>query len=200
MGMVTAEEGSLLVANARSCIEHHLRGTPYEAPPGLPESFFEKSGVFVTLKTYPERQLRGCIGYPEPSLPLFEALCDAAVSAATRDPRFYPVTLPELEALVVEVTVLTPPVPVSGCQDLAKAVRVGRDGLIIEKGYHKGLLLPQVPVEWGWTEEEYLSQTCVKAGLSPDAWSTDGVTVFTFTGQVFSETRPQGETVEHTWT
>ena len=195
--MVTLNDGAVLVTLARQWIESNLAVSTFDLP-ALPPVFHEKSGVFVTLLSYPDRQLRGCIGYPEPSLPLIEGLLDSAVSAATKDPRFYPVTAPELENLFVEVTVLTPPVKIEGAvgRDLLARIRVGRDGLIVEKGFYKGLLLPQVPIEWGWDEEEFLSQTCVKAGLRPTAWLSEDISVFTFSGQVFSETAPRGKIME----
>ncbi len=195
--MVTLNDGTALVTLARQRIESLLTGSTFDLP-ALSPVFCEKSGVFVTLLSHPDRHLRGCIGYPEPSLPLMDGLLDAAVSAATKDPRFRLVTAPELESLLVEVTVLTPPVKVVGAagRDILSMIQVGRDGLIVEKGFCKGLLLPQVPIEWGWDEEEFLSQTCVKAGLCPTAWLNEDISVFTFTGQVFSETSPRGKIVE----
>jgi uncharacterized protein (TIGR00296 family) len=195
--MVTLNEGSMLVELARNRIESHLSGSPFDLPE-LSPAFHEKSGVFVTLLSYPDHRLRGCIGYPEPSLPLVDGLLDAAISAAVRDPRFPPVGRAELDGLVVEVTVLTPPARITGAhgRDLPAKIKVGRDGLIVEKGFYKGLLLPQVPIEWGWDEEEFLSQTCVKAGLRPTAWLSEDISVFTFSGQIFSETAPRGKIVE----
>lgn len=195
--MITLADGKMLVELARKQIASRLLGGTMDLPE-LPSGFHDKSGVFVTLLSYPEKELRGCIGYPEPSLPLIEGLLDAAYSAATRDPRFYPVKSDELDNIVIEVTVLTPPkhLVAGDARELPSLIKVGRDGLIIEKGFYKGLLLPQVPIEWGWDEEEFLSQTCVKAGLSPKAWMGEGVEVYTFSGQIFSEESPKGKIVE----
>jgi uncharacterized protein (TIGR00296 family) len=192
--MFSDGDGEAAVKAARSVIESHVRKKKV-APPPLPVSFEEKSGVFVTISTYPEDSLRGCIGYPEPSLPLREALVDSAISACSRDPRFPPVKESELGRIKVEVSLLTPPaeVKVRKPTNLPGEVRVGQDGLIVQRGWGRGLLLPQVPVEWGWDAEEFLSQTCMKAGLPPDAWLQEDTKVFRFTAEVFSEDRPHGK-------
>jgi len=156
--------------------------------------------VFVTLNKplHGEKLLRGCIGFPEPMYPLGEAAIRSAISAATSDPRFPPVELSELPELIVEVSVLTPPQLVESSNPLEYPgkIEVGMDGLIIERGRSKGLLLPQVPVEWGWGAEEFLMQCCIKAGLSPESWLLDGTRVFKFQGKVFSEESPSGQVRE----
>jgi uncharacterized protein (TIGR00296 family) len=196
--LLTLEEGAFLVKLARAAIEEYLRsGRKIAPPPNTPDKLFQERGVFVTLKTYPERELRGCIGFPEPILPLVLATIEAAISAATNDPRFYPVRPHELDSLTVEVTVLTPPEPITvPPQELPKAIKVGRDGLIVRCGAASGLLLPQVPVEWGWNEEEFLSQTCLKAGLPPNCWLNPECKFYKFQGQIFTETEPNGPVVE----
>ena len=196
--LLDIDKGTFLVKLARASVEEYLkRGVKVEPPPDTPEELFEKRGVFVTLKTYPRRELRGCIGYPEPIIPLVLATIDAAISAATRDPRFYPVRPEELPGITFEVTVLTPPQPINVPPgELPKAIKVGRDGLIVRCGYASGLLLPQVPVEWGWSEEEFLSQTCVKAGLPPNCWLDPRCQFYKFQGQIFTELEPYGEIVE----
>jgi hypothetical protein len=125
---------------------------------------------------------------------LIDALIDSAISAASRDPRFSPVQESELDGIVVEVSILTPPKKlITKPMEYAKEIRVGRDGLIVRNGIASGLLLPQVPVEWGWDEEEFLSQTCYKAGLPPDTWMDRDTEVFSFQGQVWQEEKPYGE-------
>lgn len=192
--MFSDEDGRLAVKAARAVVECHVRK---EKPPALdlPNSFKEKSGVFVTLTTHPAGDLRGCIGYPEPLLALIDALRDSAVSACSRDPRFPPVKSSELDSIKVEVSLLTPPEEIKTKKpaDLLKHVEIGTDGLIVQRGWGRGLLLPQVAVEWGWGPEEFLSQTCLKAGLHPDAWLQEGTKVFKFQGDVFSEDEPRGE-------
>lgn len=196
--MYSLEEGRLAVSLARRAVEACVAGTGGFRPPDeLPPSFRRKAGVFVTLNTYPERELRGCIGYPEPVLPLIEALLDAARSAATRDPRFPPVSPDELDRIVVEVSLLTPPEPivVKDPREYLRVVRIGRDGLIVDDGLSRGLLLPQVPVEWGWDVHEFLDHTCMKAGLPASAWMERGTRLFRFSAEIFDEREPRGEVV-----
>lgn len=195
--MLSLDEGRKLVEVARATIESYLKEDAY-VQKDVPKFFYKQSGVFVTLRSFPNNHLRGCIGFTEPAYTLLEALQDASVAASTSDPRFPPVTLDELGRITVEVTVLTPPVLLEGMSgnQYLDVIKIGRDGLIIEKEFHKGLLLPQVPLEWGWDKGEYISQTCIKAGLPPDAWFSDDVNVYTFSGQIFSETKPRGAVVE----
>ncbi|MCJ7572038.1 MAG: TIGR00296 family protein, partial [Candidatus Thermoplasmatota archaeon] len=161
--------------------------------------FNEKQGAFVTIHTYSDHDLRGCIGIPLPIMSLCDAIAEGAASA-TSDPRFPPLEVKELDDIVVEVTVLSPPeiIKVSKPEDYLKNIVIGRDGLIIEQGYYKGLLLPQVPVEQGWDKEEFLSHTCIKAGLMPGAWFDKQTKVYKFGGQVFTEIKPRGEVKEKT--
>lgn len=144
------------------------------------EELKEKRGAFVTLKA--NSQLRGCIGYPLPSKPLYETIIDSAISAATRDYRFPPLSLEELSHTVIEISVLTLPRTIKNISE----IKVGEHGIIISKGFHKGLLLPQVPVEWNWDLETYLSHGCMKAGLEEEEWKKD-VKIEIFSAQVFSE-------------
>ncbi len=182
--MYTEEQGRKLLSIARENILHYLTHHEMLSTDNMdiPSEFQEKRGVFVTLKRHGD--LRGCIGYPEPVYPLIAALLDSSVSAAVRDPRFPPVTAEEMSDIEVEVTVLTKPEEVVPAPE---NVKVGEDGLIVEKGIFKGILLPQVPVEWEWDAEEFLCQTCVKAGLPPDCWLDKETTVYKFQGQIFSE-------------
>ena len=192
---LTLEEGKFLVRLARKSIEASLR----EEEPEIPEvggRLREKRGVFVTLTE--EGELRGCIGYPFPYLPLVEATVKAAVSAAFEDPRFPPLRPGELEKILIEVSVLDEPeiVRVKNPRDYPKAIRIGEHGLIVEGFGTSGLLLPQVAVEWKWDAEEFLSQCCMKAGLPPDMWLTREVRISRFTAQIFTELSPGGEVVE----
>lgn len=184
----------MAVKTARRVIEEYVR-TNKVPKADLPEAFNDLSGVFVTLKE--DGELRGCIGYPYPDLPLSKALADAAVQAATQDPRFERVRSAELDRISVEVTVLSEPEPLKvKPMDRPKSIVIGRDGIIVEYGLYRGLLLPQVPVEQRWGPEEYLEYGCLKAGISPDAWVDDKTKVYTFQGQIFQETSPKGEVVE----
>ena len=171
-------------------------GKTLQPPEDTPKKMLEKCGVFVTINAVKRgsQELRGCIGYPYPTTPLVEAVIDAAVQSATQDPRFNPLQKDELDHVVFEVSVLTPPelVQVENPKEYLINVKVGEDGLIVEKGFRKGLLLPQVPVEWGWCEEEFLCQCSVKAGLPPDSWLTAGTKIFKFSAIVFEEETPNG--------
>ena len=197
--MYSLEDGAFLIGLARSTIEKLLREEgQLTFPDESPEKLKENAGVFVTLETYPEHDLRGCIGYPEPSLPLVEATVKAAVSAAAEDPRFPPLLEGELENTIIEVTVLTPPelIGVESPKEYLEKIEIGRDGLIMENGFHRGLLLPQVPVDQGWSVAEFLSYACMKAGLVSDCWQDVDTKVYKFEGSVFTEVEPGGEVKE----
>lgn len=199
--MYSIEDGTFLVRLARAAIEKHLHeGASTSPPKDTPDKLKKKAGVFVTLETWPEKKLRGCIGYPEPVFPLVDATCKMAVSAAAEDPRFPPLSEAELERTLVEVTVLTPPelIKVASPKEYANNIEIGRDGLIVEKGLSRGLLLPQVPVDQGWNKEDFLSHTCIKAGLPADCWLDEDTKIYKFSGIVFTEVEPQGEIKERT--
>jgi uncharacterized protein (TIGR00296 family) len=188
-------EGKFLVRLARRTISSYLEQGEIIEPPKEPDvELNEKRGVFVTLYTYPERQLRGCIGLPEPVTPLGKAIINAAILSATKDPRFSPLTVDELVNITIEVTVLTTPKPLDANTylDCLDKIEIGRHGLIIENETCRGLLLPQVPVEQGWRKEEYLTGLCLKAGLPGDAWTSETTKLYTFEGTVFSELNPDG--------
>jgi uncharacterized protein len=192
------EEGKFLITLARSTVKQYLEtGKAPKPPKETPKKLFEHCGVFVTINSvgHGEKELRGCIGYPYPTSPLVEAVIDSAVNAATEDPRFEPLSLSELEKVVFEVSVLTPPEPVvvKNPKEYMSQIKVGEDGLIVERGPYKGLLLPQVPVEWGWCEEEFLCQCCMKAGLPPDTWLTKDAKIYKFRAIIFDEETPNGE-------
>jgi AmmeMemoRadiSam system protein A len=155
-------------------------GRPTHEEPDDP-ALCEVRGAFVTIKD-DAGELRGCIGYPEARYPLHESVARAAVAAATEDWRFSPVRPDELAEMRIEISVLSSVEPV---QDLA-TIEVGRHGLVVEMGSQRGILLPQVPSEYGWDRDEFLSQTCLKAGLGPDAWRR-GAKVCAFTAEVFGE-------------
>src|SRR5271157_1598722 len=188
--MLSLEEGTLAVRTARRVIEEFIKTN--KTPRW---SYRSRSGSFVTLKE--DGELRGCIGYPYPDLPLSKALVDAAVQASTQDPRFERVRTAELSKIDVEVTVLSEPELLKAKPlDRPKHIKIGRDGIIVEHGLYRGLLLPQVPVEQRWGTEEYLEYGCLKAGISPDAWVDEQTKVYTFQGQIFQEKTPGGEVVE----
>jgi AmmeMemoRadiSam system protein A len=153
-------------------------------PPGRPHrrSLLANAGTFVTLRTGEE--LRGCIGTQTEDAPLYRTVQEMAVAAATRDPRFPPVRLDEIDAITIEVSVLGGRVVVRDPRE----IEIGLHGLAIACRGQRGLLLPQVASESGWSAEEFLGRVCGKAQLPADAWRAPDATVERFTAQVFAET------------
>lgn len=185
MELLSEEEGRDAVRFARQTLEERIGGGNAPLPPSG-AVFADLRGVFVTLTTGGD--LRGCIGYPYPVLPLGEAVREAAIAAATGDPRFPPVTAAELPEITIEVTVLTVPAPLNGAPgDRAAGVIPGRHGLIVSGRGTGGLLLPQVATEYGWDAATFLDHTCQKAGLPPGCWRRNDIDVLTFEGQIFHE-------------
>ena len=194
---ISSEDGCSLVKMARKIVTEFLKnGNKIELEKEFQEKFSFNSGVFVTLNN--PRGLRGCIGFALPDKKLYNALEEAAIAAATEDPRFLPVRFEELDSIIFEVTVLTSPtrIEVKEPQELLTRIKVGRDGLIVKYGYNSGLLLPQVPVEYGWTVNEFLEHTCEKAGLPKDFWKKSEIEVKKFEGIVFKEKFPNGEVIQ----
>lgn len=179
--MLADAQKQALLTIARDSIAAHLAGETcvFAAAEPMPEG----SGVFVTITRRGE--LRGCLGTLQMRDPLPSEVARCARDSATRDPRFPPMTLDELPGARLEISVLGPLEATDPSDE--RAIEVGRHGLVVEKGVCRGLLLPQVAVEWGWTREEFLRQTCQKAGLPPDAWCR-GAQVWRFTAEVFGET------------
>ncbi len=171
-----------LLALARRAVVAQVAGS---VPPTIPEApqLYRRAGAFVTLTR--SGVLRGCIGYPEPDRPLAVVVAGCAAAAASTDPRFIPVSVEELSDIHIEISVLTPLEPVVSVEEII----VGRHGLVVEQGSHRGLLLPQVASDWQWDRETFLSRACLKAGLRPNAWQT-GALVFRFEAEVFDEESP----------
>lgn len=173
------EEQEVLLQIARKTLQSYLSEGKVSEFEVESKSLKEKRGAFVTLKK--KGRLRGCIGHIEADKPLYEVVSEMAIAAATQDPRFSPVTLDELSEIDIEISVLSPFKEVNDIDE----IEIGRDGLLIRKGFASGLLLPQVPVEWGWDRDEFLRQVSLKAGLPPDAWKS--ADLYRFTAQVFGE-------------
>jgi len=199
----TLEEGKALIKFARENIEHFLKNSKrIIIPDDLKEKFSDKYGAFVTLNVsnVEGNPLRGCIGYIEPKFSLYDVVHRVSVSSATEDPRFPSVTLEEMDNIVIEISILTPPklIKVSDPNDYLEKIVIGRDGLIIEKGMRRGLLLPQVPVDHdrNWGVETFLEHTCNKAWLSSEAWrEIKSTKIFSFQAILFEEEVPRGEVV-----
>jgi AmmeMemoRadiSam system protein A len=171
-------ERRTLLRFARDTIAAHLAGRPL--PAFEVGGFDRRGGAFVTVHT--NRILRGCIGYVETDERLVEVVSRCAISAATEDPRFPPLHIDELAVVELELSVMGPLESVADVQE----IEVGRHGLIVRQVQRRGLLLPQVAIEWGWDRETFLSQTCAKAGLPLDAWRS-GAEIFKFEADVFGE-------------
>lgn len=189
------QEGELAVRIAREALDAFvLRRAKH--PFDVPERFNAKCGAFVTINQHPSGLLRGCIGYPQPFFPLVKSIEKGAEGAA-EDPRFPPLRSEELDQVAVEVSVLTPPllIEVKKPKELARHVTVGTDGLSVAQGPFRGLLLPQVAVEYKWDAAEFLSEACMKAGLLADAWLDSETRVYKFQAEVFGETVPRGSVV-----
>ncbi len=193
---ISDRDGEVLVKTARTTVTEYLKTRKKII---LPEDFTSRfsynSGVFVTLSK--TKELRGCIGFPTPEKRLYQSLVDAAIASATEDPRFPPVKHEELGDISFEVTVLTQPVEVrvENTLEYPRKIKVGRDGLIVRWEFGSGLLLPQVPIEYGWNEEEFLNHTCEKAGAPQDCWKRRETKILRFEGIVFKETTPNGNVV-----
>jgi hypothetical protein len=186
-------DGEILVKTARLAVTEYLkRGRIMDVSNEIKVKFSYNSGIFVTLTK--EENLRGCIGFPTPERKLYSSLVDSAVAAATEDPRFAPVKHEELDDIIFEITILTPPVviKVKNPSEYPSMIKIGRDGLIIKWEFGSGLLLPQVPLEYGWNEEEFLNYTCEKAGASKDYWKRKSTQILKFEGIVFKEIKPNG--------
>ncbi len=189
-------DGVFLVKTARQAVIEFLsNGNKIKLEAEHEKKFSFHTGVFVTLNK-PDG-LRGCIGFPMPEKKLSHAIIDGAIAAATEDPRFSSVTVKELNDITFEVTVLTPPaeIDVSDPMEYLMKIKVGRDGLIVRHSFYSGLLLPQVPSEYGWNVEEFLQHTCHKAGLEKDFWKSGKAKIEKFEGIVFKEETPNGEVV-----
>ena len=184
--MISDRAGQYLVNLARQAIEHYIEThEKLEIPEDYPIELDEKLGVFVTLNK--NNMLRGCIGYAEPIEPAIKATIEVAIAAAFADPRFSAVTKDEYPILDLEVTVLTKPemIIVAHPDQYFDEIEIGRDGLIVQKGYSRGLLLPQVATENKFNVEEFLEHTCMKAGISADSWMDESCDVYKFQGQIF---------------
>lgn len=176
---LTTEEKAALIELARATIRARATGEALPAVPEDTDALSRKAGAFVSL--HRRGMLRGCIGYVEAVMPLARAVQDMAISAAFQDPRFEPLTSEELEDLDIEISVLTPFEKITS----PDCIEVGRHGLMIRKGSRSGLLLPQVPVQFGWNRDVFLSQTCLKAGLGPDAWQDPDSELYVFSADIF---------------
>ncbi len=175
------EEKKALLRLARLSIECALKDKPFPGTENLLKNPQAPCGAFVTLRV--QGELRGCFGYVNAFYPLAQSVQEVAVKSALEDPRFDHIAPEELEAMEIEISVLDTPVKVERIEE----IEVGVHGLIMETSFHRGLLLPSVPTEYGWNREQFLNHTAVKAGLPPEAWKRRNVTIFKFKADKFSE-------------
>lgn len=178
---LTAEEKTVLLQIARSTVENFVRSGVYAVEPREEKSLNARNGCFVTIKQ--KGQLRGCIGNFQSERPLFKEVAEMAVASASKDPRFYPMKQDDLGDFQVEISVLS---KLEKIEDIQQ-IEIGRHGIYLEKGYYRGVLLPQVATEHGWDRENFLKQTCIKAGLPPEAWRAEDAEIYIFSAQVFGE-------------
>ena len=177
--MTSDHDRQLLLRLAREALAAHV-GAGAAHVPGATPLLEQWRGAFVTLHHHGE--LRGCIGHIEPNQPLGTVVARCAIAAGTTDPRFPPITPTELEQLEIEISLLGPLEAIAGPGE----IEIGRHGLVVELGWQRGLLLPQVATEWGWDAETFLAQTCHKAGVARDAWKS-GAKIWRFEAEVFGE-------------
>lgn len=194
--LISVIEGAELVTLARTAVEKYLLESVVI---GSEKDMQQKAGIFVTLNyvtTSKKEYLRGCIGFPLPEKPVYQGVIEAAIAAATEDPRFPPLDKHEIDNIIFEVSILTPPQEIRvNPADYGKEIQIGRDGLILHWRFGSGLLLPQVAVELKWDVKEYLSNICYKAGAPPDVWLDRGSKLYKFQAAVFKEVEPRGKVI-----
>lgn len=182
--VLSSKEKEILLSAARESIRSifgkaDISVTDYKSCPNLKL----EAGAFVTLKIKDE--LRGCIGFITSDQPLFDTICEVAKHAAVQDPRFPPLTPQEFNSIEIEISVLSPMKKISDYSE----IKIGQHGLLVEEGYHRGLLLPQVATENDYSVQQFLTSICMKAGLSPDLWKRKQINLKVFTALVFNEER-----------
>lgn len=178
---LTPKEKDILLSIARKSIENHIRSGQVYIEPREEMSLNTRNGCFVTIKQ--NGQLRGCIGNFQSELPISREVAEMAAASASKDPRFYPMKEEDLHDFTLEISVLSPLHKIEEIEE----IEVGKHGIYLEKGYYRGVLLPQVAIEHSWDRETFLNQTCVKAGLPTDAWRAEDAEIYIFSAQVFGE-------------
>ncbi len=198
----SVEEGTMLIKFARDNIDFFLKNDRrIPITKIIREKFSDKYGAFITLNKYNVigNPLRGCIGYIEPKYSLYDVIHKVSINSAIEDPRFPSVTPEEMDNIVIELSILTPPklIEINDPKEYFDKIVIGRDGLIAEKGMRRGLLLPQVPInlDRNWSVQEFLSHTCSKAWFESDAWKDLSTKIYSFQAILFEEKVPKGEVI-----
>jgi uncharacterized protein len=197
--MINDYEGEQLVKIAREAVELYVR-MAVVAPVDTRKILSDKMGVFVTinrLNEQGEEHLRGCIGFPLPEKGLYQSVVEAAIGAATIDPRFSPLVESDLSRIIFELSLLTPPqlIQVAHPTEYYDHIKIGRDGLMLSWKNGSALLLPQIAKRLGWDVDEFLLNLCYKGGTTPDAWVLPGTKLYKFQAQVYAESEPRGKVV-----
>ena len=186
-----------LIDLGRTAVRKALENKDLTVPEFIKQKYSKKKGVFTTLRTYPENKLRGCMGIFLPVYPLWYAVVYTSILSAFKDPRFGPLKRDEFEKVIWEITLLSEPKEIKTERErIHEEIEIGKDGLIVEWKEHKGLLLPQVPLEYGWSAKEFLDYTCIKAGLPKGCWKNKDVKVYKFKGEVYAEKEPFGQVIK----
>ena len=203
---LSINDGEFLIRYARKAVREYIfNGRRIDTPEDMPKKLKEKRGAFVALEkivisedNIRKRVFRGRMGIPYPNYPLIDVVIDSAIQVALKDPRFSPLSIGELSRVVFEVTILSTPklIEIKDPRDYPKKIKVGLHGVIVEVGEYRGIILPQVAVEFNWNEEKILEQACIRAGLAPDFWLTSKINVYKFTTQIFYELKPNGKVIE----
>ncbi len=191
MVKIELDDGRAMVRFARKAIESHFTGEETKAPRAIKDILKKDKGVFVTLRVYPGKELRGQMGYTDGIMEMSRSLPEVAESAAFRDYRFPPFRKSELKTTLIEVSMLTKPRLIDG--DPLKKIKIGKHGLIVSDGDSKGILLPELAVKRGWSPREFISRTCMRGHLESDAWRDQGIEVYTFKAETFAEEEPGGK-------
>jgi len=196
--MLDLQQGKKLVKLARSTVEKKIKEGKFEIEKVEDRELNEKRGIFITIQKFPEKTLRGCIGFTSEEFPIYEGVQKAAFSSAFEDQRFSPIKKENLNKIIFEVSILTKPksIQVKDPEEYAKKIEIGKDGLMLQNGPFTGLLLPQVPLEFNWKVEEFLDNLCFKAGLTSDWLHDENTRLWKFQSQIFAEKEPKGEIVE----
>lgn len=196
--MLDLQQGKKLVKLARYAVERKAREGKFEIKKFDDKELSEKAGVFVTIQNFPEKTLRGCIGFTSGDFPIYEAVQKAAFCSAFEDSRFSQIKKEDLSRIIFEVSILTKPesIQVKDPEEYAKKIEIGKDGLILQNGPFSGLLLPQVALEFNWSAEEFLDNLCFKSGLTSDWLYDENTRLWKFQSQIFAEKKPRGEIIE----
>ncbi|SDC33952.1 hypothetical protein SAMN05660835_00679 [Desulfurella multipotens] len=193
------EEGKFLVKLARQSVEYFLSSNKYPPlPQNYPPKLDKNMGVFVTLSTFPNENLRGCIGYPYAFNSLIKLCISASIKAACEDPRFECVKKEELDDIIFEVTILSPMIPLDQNKPYEEQIEIGRDGLLVVCDLYgkSGLLLPQVATQWGFDKKTFLKEVCRKASMYDDCMNDRNCKFYRFESQIFKEVSPNSEIKE----